>query len=193
MRQLARRQRVLQAALVMAADGGYEAVGMRELADRSGVALTTLYRDFSSKDQLLAAAWAQWTAGMGERLDRRPLRGRTMAERATDFFHRTTRALEHQPKLAAAVLLAANSTDPGARAEQAQASGVLADALRSAFAELEPPVAQAIVVILNHVWNSALQQWVGGRVPIGHVYEVLDKACRLLLDPLDPAAAVPEP
>lgn len=177
----------------MAADGGYEAVGMRELADRSGVALTTLYRDFSSKDQLLAAAWAQWTAGMGGRLERRPLHGSTMAERAIDFFHRTTRALQHQPKLAAAVLLAANSTDPGARAEQEQAAGVLADALRSAFADLEPPVAQAIVVILNHVWNSALQQWVGGRVPVGHVYEVLDKACRLLLDPLDPGATASVP
>jgi AcrR family transcriptional regulator len=192
-RQLDRRQRVLRTALAMAAEGGYEAVQMRDLAERAQVALTTLYRDFGSKDHLLAAAWAQWTEGIEDRLLRRPLRGTTMAERATDFFSRTTRALAREPRLAVAVLLAANSADPGARAAQDQASRVLSAAQRSAFAELDDELAQAIVRILNHVWNSALQQWVSGRVPIGHVHDVLDKACRLLLDPHDPAATDADP
>jgi AcrR family transcriptional regulator len=187
LRQQARRRRVLKAALEMAAEGGYEAVQMRELADRARVSLTTLYRDFASKDELLAVAWADWTAGVAPAFARRPLRGDTMAERAIDFFHRTTRALERQPQLAAAILLAANSTDPRASRAQSEAREVLRCALRSALEPLGPEAAETTIGILNHVWNSALQQWVSGRLPIDHVYEVLEKACRLMLDPYEPS------
>ena len=53
--QAARRGRVLDAALELAAEGGYDAVQMRDVAARAQVALGTIYRYFSSKDHLLAA------------------------------------------------------------------------------------------------------------------------------------------
>ncbi|TML66926.1 MAG: helix-turn-helix transcriptional regulator, partial [Actinobacteria bacterium] len=52
--QAARRDRVLDAALVLAAEGGYDAVQMRDVATRAQVALGTIYRYFASKDHLLA-------------------------------------------------------------------------------------------------------------------------------------------
>ena len=54
--QAARRERVVRAALELAAEGGYDAVQMRDVASRSEVALGTIYRYFSSKDHLLAAS-----------------------------------------------------------------------------------------------------------------------------------------
>ena len=54
--QAARRERVIDAALELAAEGGYDAVQMRDVAGRAQVALGTIYRYFSSKDHLLAAA-----------------------------------------------------------------------------------------------------------------------------------------
>ena len=57
-KQSARRRRVLDAAMALADEGGYEAVQMRDVAARADVALGTLYRYFSSKDQLLAAVRA---------------------------------------------------------------------------------------------------------------------------------------
>src|SRR5262249_57103235 len=53
--QAARRARVLDAALALATEGGYDAVQMRDVASRAQVALGTIYRYFSSKDHLLAA------------------------------------------------------------------------------------------------------------------------------------------
>ena len=46
--QRERRQRILDATLTLASRGGYEAVQMRAVADRAGVALGTLYRYFPS-------------------------------------------------------------------------------------------------------------------------------------------------
>ena len=42
----ARRQRLIEAAVGLAAEGGYEAVQMRDVAARAEVALGTLYRHY---------------------------------------------------------------------------------------------------------------------------------------------------
>lgn len=54
--QAARRERILDAAIALAEEGGYEAVQMREVAERADVALGTLYRYFPSKTHLLVTA-----------------------------------------------------------------------------------------------------------------------------------------
>ena len=58
--QQARRQRVVDAAMSLGLDGGYEAVQMRDVAARADVAMGTVYRYFTSKDHLLAAALVHW-------------------------------------------------------------------------------------------------------------------------------------
>lgn len=62
--RLARRERILTVALELASRGGYEEVQMRDVAERAGVALGTLYRYFPSKVHLLAAALAGHLAGL---------------------------------------------------------------------------------------------------------------------------------
>ncbi|MHB1855255.1 MAG: TetR family transcriptional regulator [Acidimicrobiales bacterium] len=191
LRQLERRERILETAIELAAEGGYEAVQMRDVAARAGVALGTLYRYFSSKDHLLAAAWAHWAARLEPRITSRPLRGATMAERATDFLHRATRAFEREPLLAAAVLTAAMSTDSAAAGPQQEASGLVGRMLLSVMAPLSPAVADGIREILNHVWYSALLRWISGRSTMAEVYSTLEQACHLLLDPREPKGARP--
>ena len=51
-----RRKRILDATLALASKGGYDAVQMREVAERADVALGTLYRYFPSKIHLLVGA-----------------------------------------------------------------------------------------------------------------------------------------
>jgi TetR/AcrR family transcriptional regulator, cholesterol catabolism regulator len=189
LRQAERRERILDTALALAAEGGYEAVQMRDVSARAGVALGTLYRYFSSKDHLLAAAWAHWASRLEPRITSRPLRGDTMAERATDFLYRATRAFEREPRLAAAVLTAAMSTDAAAAGSQQEASGLVGRMLLSVMDGLAPSTAAGIRDVLNHVWYSVLLRWVSGRSTVAEVYASLEEACQLLLDPRDPVAA----
>ena len=46
----------------LAAEGGYDAVQMRDVAGEAGVALGTIYRYFASKDHLLAACQVAFAA-----------------------------------------------------------------------------------------------------------------------------------
>ena len=64
------------AALELGADGGYDAVQMRDVAASADVALGTIYRYFSSKDALLAAAMVEWMEDLERRVTQRAPRGR---------------------------------------------------------------------------------------------------------------------
>ena len=79
----ARKERLIAAATALAAEGGYDAVQMRDVAARAEVALGTLYRHYASKDQLLLAAMAQQAATLRERLVQRPPTGDTPAARVS--------------------------------------------------------------------------------------------------------------
>jgi AcrR family transcriptional regulator len=90
--QQARRQRVVDAAMSLALDGGYEAVQMRDVAARADVAMGTVYRYFTSKDHLLAAALVHWVEQLDARLSQLPARGDAAAERVVDVLDRALRA-----------------------------------------------------------------------------------------------------
>lgn len=53
--QTQRRRRIVQTAAALAVRGGVEAMQMRSVAERAGVALGTLYRYFPSKMDLVVA------------------------------------------------------------------------------------------------------------------------------------------
>ena len=71
-----RRRRLIDAAFELGADGGYDAVQMRDVAVTANVALATIYRYFSSKDHLLAAAMIEWTGRLQGRVRQSPPRER---------------------------------------------------------------------------------------------------------------------
>ncbi len=73
--QLARRQRVIDAAMELGLEGGYEAVQMRDVAARADVAMGTVYRYFTSKDHLLAATLVHWVEQLDARMAQQPARG----------------------------------------------------------------------------------------------------------------------
>ena len=186
-KQSERRQRVLDAAMALAEEGGYDAVQMRDVAARADVALGTVYRYFSSKDQMLAAAFADWASELEARLRRRPLQGETRAERAIDFLRRATRNLERRPRLAAALVTSVAAPDPHAAENQRRMASWMTRILAEVLEGLPPYEQQGIREVLGHVWYSVLLSWVNGRVAIGDVYGDLDMACHLLIDPREPA------
>jgi AcrR family transcriptional regulator len=59
-RGVATRRRVLQAAELLFARGGYEATGMADVAERAGVGVGTLYHHFPDKRALLLALIDDW-------------------------------------------------------------------------------------------------------------------------------------
>ncbi len=182
-KQSARRRRVLDAAMDLASEGGYEAVQMRAVAARADVALGTLYRYFSSKDQLLAAVRADWTSALERRLARQPLQGATRAERVIDFLTRATRPFEKRPRLAEALVLSVATRDPHAAPYQREVSSWMDRIVVDALCDMPDVEARAVHEVLAHVWNSVLLAWVNGHFEARRIYEVLEMTCHLILDP----------
>lgn len=184
--QAARRERVLRAALELGSTGGYDAVQMRDVATTAGVALGTIYRYFSSKDHLLAAAMVEWVHDLERRVGQRPPRGDTTSERVGDVLSRATRAMEREPKLSEAVVTALLSPDRGAAACQEEVSASMTRILAQALGDDYDPEFQAQVTrTLGHVWFSALIGWVNGWSGMHHVADELSLATHLVLDHID--------
>src|SRR5260370_20130664 len=91
----ARRERIIMAGfeLLLAAD--YDSVQIRDVADRAGVALATVYRYFPSKEQLFGHVLMRWHEDRWRRLGGRS-EGGSNRERLTDGALRTVAAYEKE-------------------------------------------------------------------------------------------------
>jgi AcrR family transcriptional regulator len=159
--QAARRGRVIRAARELGAEGGYDAVQMRDVATRAEVALGTIYRYFPSKDALLLAVMVQWLGDLEARVTRRPPAGGTTVERIMDVLGRALRAMDRDPRLTAAVIGAMTAGDPASVPAINEASAAKA---------------------LGHVWWSATISWANGMGDIGWVARELREAAELIAD-----------
>jgi AcrR family transcriptional regulator len=177
----ARRRRLLDAATELAAEGGYDAVQMRDVAARAEVALGTLYRHYASKDQLLLAAMAQQAATLRERLDQRPPRGDTPAERVADVLRRGTRALERQPRVTRAMLTAMSSTDDTIIPIKQEINATLRSIISDAVNGDHVPHLDDIVSVLGSLWFAELTFWSGGLSDAAMMSDKLSRAASLLL------------
>lgn len=102
--QTQRRKRIVQTAAALAVRGGVEAMQMRSVAERAGVALGTLYRYFPSKMDLVVAVVTEELDLLEGGIVRRPPTADTPAGRAVDVFLRATRGLMREPELADALV-----------------------------------------------------------------------------------------
>jgi AcrR family transcriptional regulator len=181
--QMARRQRVIRAALELGAEGGYDAVQMRDVAQRAQVALGTIYRYFSSKDHLLAAALVEWVIELEQRINMRPPRGDSIADTMVDILRRATRSMEREPKLSEAVITALSSSDPQVAGCQHELGEVMTRIQARAFPDdFDPAVEARVIQALEHVWFSSLLGWVNGWVGITQAGDELASAAHLMLD-----------
>jgi AcrR family transcriptional regulator len=178
-----RRRRLIEAAVGLAEEGGYDAVQMRDVAARAEVALGTLYRHYSSKDQLLLAAMAAQADTLRCRLDQRPPRGDSPAERVAEGLRRACTALEHQPSVTSAMVTAMSSTDGDAAPLKHAVQDSLHRMIAGAIGDAHDADVDAIVDVLGQVWFATLAFWVGGMSKPGTMGDDLERAAHLLLDP----------
>jgi AcrR family transcriptional regulator len=181
---------VVQAAVELASQGGYELVQMRDVASRAGVALGTIYRYFESKDQLLVAALVEWVGALEGRLAQRPPAGSNAAERVVDVLRRASRATERNQRLTSALITAlvgAPAADTahanGAGRYQDEVNQTLARILDAALEGMDADRRDGVVRVLTHVWFAALIGWVHGWRGVRSIGDELEFAARLLLAP----------
>ncbi|BBY90714.1 HTH-type transcriptional repressor KstR [Mycobacterium gallinarum] len=168
----------MDAALTVAASGGYDAVHMRTVAERAGIAVGTLYRYFPAKTHLLVAAlirefqrldtagdWATGASTPQERLDR-----------LTEHLHGRW---QRDPLLTDAMTRAFVMADTRAAAELDRAAAAIETLLARTLTGGEPaPADLRVAGIIADIWLANLVAFIGDRLSAAETRGRIDRATR---------------
>jgi AcrR family transcriptional regulator len=179
--QAERRRQVVQVASALAEQGGYDAVAMKDVAERSGVALATLYRWFASKDHLLGEVLLEWGARVEGDLRANPPSAPSGPERILEFIRRLSAVVGTYPKLVSAVTSAMLSLDPNVLEHQDDFHEMVVDWIDTSLGELDIPERDAVIEVLEAVCFAAIIDLVSGRLSPDAFGAKLERAARLLL------------
>ena len=181
-RQAERRARVLRAAIELAAEGGYDGVQMRAVAERADVALGTVYHYFSSKDHLLAESLSEWLAAFGRSVELDPVRGDTTLDRVLDLLGRTIDQMGSHRQVTAALISGFVAEGEEVAACQEALHETFSALMATAFDDEFPaPDRDRIIRSLEHVWFSALIGWKNDWLSYDRASADLEDAARMLL------------
>jgi len=183
--QRERRTRILDATVALAREGGFDAVQMREVADKAEVALGTLYRYFPSKIHLLVSALSREFDQVETISRTHKVPGDTPYDRVMFVLERTTHSLQRDPLLTEALTRAFMFADSSVK-DEIHEVGMKLTALigRTMTGELDHEPTQDeedIVRVIGDVWLASLVGWVTGRQQADDVLRSMDTAVRLLL------------
>jgi AcrR family transcriptional regulator len=179
--QAATRHRLLDAARELATEGGYEAVGMRQVALRAGVSAPTAYLYFSSKDHVLVDVLVELAGQTSASLSAKPGRGRSPVDRAVATLRRAVAHVETAPNLYMAMTRAYIAGTP----EVAHVRSALESSMRGwidlALGDIEVGDRDAVVMILENVLFANMVSLVTGGRASSQVADELERAARTLL------------
>ncbi|MEZ4440354.1 MAG: TetR/AcrR family transcriptional regulator [Polyangiaceae bacterium] len=184
-----RKDRIIDVAIRLAEEGGFDNVRQRDVARQAGVALGTLYKSFRGKDDILAAALYRETDALEQRMKRRPVTGEDAADRLGSLFQMLTKAILRKPNYARAVLKAMTSGEEVAGkvvSHQIKVTRMVLAAMRGAPPDepgSEPPTHDeiAVAMLLQNIWFGALVGWNAGLFGQSGVVDQVRQAAELLL------------
>jgi AcrR family transcriptional regulator len=176
----ARRERVIAAVLELAAEGGYDAIQVRAIADRTGISSDTIYRYFGSRDRLIGEAVGQWSAR--EFYEPAPtwLDGETAAEQLLAYYRQVWGVWEANPRMLETYVRAAHVEGdlPGGIAD----TGIsrLLPVTEYALRDVEPAYRADALMVVGHFTHSAMTYVVRGQLSVDEVYPRLERVVRRL-------------
>lgn len=191
--QLRRMRRIVDAAVELAEKGGFEAVRLRDVAERSDVALGTLYKYFHSKEDILLFALNEEIERLEASLVSRAIPGDDPVARLTEFFRRATRALARRPQFARALIRSMATGDKETAVKiagvQLRVARMISAAMRGEVPDLDSPLDPGVIdsrehviaFVMNNVWFSALVGWSSGLNTERGVIELVRLAADLIL------------
>jgi AcrR family transcriptional regulator len=178
--QLARRERIIEAATRLLEEREYERIQIRHVAEAASVALGTLYRYFPSKERLYAEVLNAWAESFDARVRAQSRRADTDAERLRSALRRTVRAYERHPNFFRLLTLFEIGDDPEVSERFGAFASRFADALDGVLLDTAEEDRATIAFVSSTVVGALLRGWSVRGTPISQVYERIDDVVALL-------------
>ena len=167
---LRRRNRIVTAAIELLEDGEYDEIQIRDVAHQAGVALGTLYRYFTSKEHLYAAALLEWARSFElKSIAGRPSRVSPTRTGSGPSWPARSRRSSDGPRCSAPRSPSRRRPIPNARAIFDEFSRRHISVMTGALVDTPEDTAEAMVGMTNNVMASQLRAWALGRISIGDV------------------------
>lgn len=175
--QLLKRDRILDAVIRLVDREGVDAVSVRNVAAESGVALGTIYRFFSTKEHIFAAAITRWGEPLVERTpllaDMEPL-----DDLLTATVRRGTLAYLRHPNLLALMVQSAVSVDPYVSEIMSELRRTTRIALLRSMPKPDGSGAYTLTELVQSIWWDLLTQWYVGRRSMADGLDLAEKQIR---------------
>ncbi|MBW1882112.1 MAG: TetR/AcrR family transcriptional regulator [Deltaproteobacteria bacterium] len=179
--QVERRNRLLEAARSLASEGGYPVVTIREVAERAGMGLATVYRYFSSKDHLIAEVHAARGQELTRELQASPPAGEYAVERVTKVCERLISMVTQDLNLAAAGVMALTSGDPAVSASAQWQTTVIGPCMEAAFGDEDVGDRQEVCDLFGHLIFTVMVGLANGQHDSVSANALLKSAARRIL------------
>lgn len=177
--QKERRARIIAATLELLDESGPQALQMREVTSRSGVALATVYRYFPSKDYLVVMSLLSWSEGLVDSVAE-PLQPVTdPAEALIGMLAAAVDECVAHRAYAAAFALAAASADPLVLEGFASFRTLFVAFLDRALVGVSQPDRETIAVITEGLWLRSLIEIGFLHASAGDVKHTFERVVRL--------------
>ncbi|MGW0175453.1 TetR family transcriptional regulator [Rhodococcus sp. NPDC003322] len=185
--QRERRGHLLDTVIGMLGETSPDRIQMREVSERSGVALGTLYRYFPAKQHLLAASMAAWNDILAERLAEERAtgtRGRahgSVLERVVDLYTRQMKAFQRGPNFARLEVELQTSDDPYVRDILDERSALNRTALFDLMDGVPAERARLASLSIGSTMLNSLMLWTTGRIGFPEALRNVQDVARLIL------------
>ncbi|MEU4705575.1 TetR family transcriptional regulator [Nocardia salmonicida] len=183
-------RKITEATLSLLESEGYDAVQLRRVARVAQVSLTTVYKLYPTRDELVLSAMAQWMATNTYTALDPPRANESLA----DVLKRLTRYVfepwERHPQMLAAYYHARSG--PGGQRLDAQGFAAVLPAVSTMFASLDEDYVADLALVLTNMIYALLGRFAHGHFAITEILPALERAIGRLTQNNAPLAAAAE-
>ena len=160
----------MTAAMELAEEGGFDNVRLRDVAQRAGVAMGTLYARFRSKEDILVAVLEEEAEKLEELFATYPATDPLCRDRVYYYFAAVTQLMFTRPNFAKALLRAVATGNHETAGKVARYQGRLNALILAAMhgdgtghpSTVRADREEEIAFLLQQIWFAALVGWMSG-------------------------------
>ncbi|MEV0432668.1 TetR family transcriptional regulator [Nocardia sp. NPDC050413] len=180
-------RRITEVTLTLLETEGYEAVQLRTVARLAHASLSTVYKLYATRDELVLAAVAQWMATNTYTELEPPRRGESLAEVLIRVIRYVFEPWERHPRMLAAYHHARSG--PGGQRLDNQGFAAILPVVAPMFATLDKDYAADLALVLSNMVFALLARFAHGDLDIADIVPALERTITRLTGDNTPHAA----
>lgn len=175
------RTQILDAARELVNSIEYSVLTMKQVADHAGVSRATLYRYYSTKEELYSDVTFQWGQDFVQSVHLEPPVGQTVGQKLSDLIDRAIAQVVTNPNLMAAHIAVISSENSKLKADRRRLRGLMPSLVYISTGDRFSENIEMACTILQHVLIANLILMNAGKTERAQIVEELQFVAKKLL------------